>query len=174
MQVEPLTSPFEALTQAIIYQQLSGKAASTIHGRFLDQFENRLPTPLTVLKLGEEVLRGAGLSRAKSLAVLDLAAKTQAGDIGSAEQLQALSDEQILKRLTEVRGIGPWTVKMLLIFRLGRPDVLPVEDLGVRKGFMLSYGLEQLPEPDELESHAQCWRPFRSVAAWYMWRALEV
>ncbi|MEZ5593590.1 MAG: hypothetical protein R3F53_23935 [Gammaproteobacteria bacterium] len=126
------------------------------------------------LTLDDETLRGAGLSRRKTLAVRDLAAKTLDGNGAAAAELEQLDDETIIQRLSEVRGIGRWTVEMLLMFRLRRPDILPVDDLGVRKGFMLAYQLESMPNARQLRTHAECWRPYRSVASWYMWRAVEL
>lgn len=172
---KPTRDPFEALCQAIVHQQLSGKAAGTIYRRFCDLLApNSFPIPQTVLTLSPESMRGVGLSRAKTSAILDLASKTLDGTVPDAETLRKLSNEEILVRLTSVRGIGPWTVEMLLIFRLGRPDVLPATDLGVRKGFARVYGLGDLPEPSELIDWAERWRPFRSVASWYLWRANEL
>ena len=168
------SSPFDALMRAIIYQQLSGKAAATIHRRVLALFPGDAPPdPAEILAVPEESLRGAGMSRAKVAAVKDLAAKTIDGVVPSAEHLDAMDDETIIDRLTAVRGIGRWTAEMLLIFYLGRPDVLPATDLGVRKGFMLTYGLDDLPKPSELADYGQRWQPYRSVASWYLWRSLD-
>ncbi len=122
----------------------------------------------------EKKLRGAGLSQNKMLAVKDLAAKTLDGTVPPLAKLKKMPDEEILERLLQVRGIGPWTVEMLLIFRLGRPDVLPVSDYGVRKGFMLTYRKPDLPTPKELLAHGERWRPYRSIASWYMWRAVDL
>ena len=167
-------NPFEALARSIVYQQLSGKAAGTIYGRVRALFpKGRTIKPAEVLKTPEEALRGAGMSRAKVASVKDLAAQTLAGVVPSGAQLRKMPDEAIVDRLTQVRGIGVWTVQMLLIFDLGRPDVLPVLDLGVRKGFMLTYGLADLPGAVEMEAHCACWQPYRSVGSWYMWRAVE-
>lgn len=169
-----MQSPFEVLARAIVYQQLSGKAAATIHGRLKRLTPGRHGfRPATVLTLTDAQLRGAGLSANKSLALRDLAAKTLDGTVPTLPRLRRLGDEEIIERLTTVRGIGRWTVEMLLMFRLGRPDVLPVDDLGVRKGFMQTYGLAALPTKLELSGHAERWRPFRSVASWYLWRALD-
>lgn len=167
-------SPFQALMRSIIYQQLSGKAAQTIYGRVLGLFPGgEPPHPQHVLDTPGEALRGAGLSRAKVAAISDLAAKTLKGIVPERDALGALSNEEIIERLTAVRGVGRWTVEMLLIFYLGRPDVLPVTDLGVRKGFMLTYGLEDLPSPSALREHGWRWAPYRSVASWYLWRAVD-
>jgi len=164
---------FEALMRSIVYQQLSGKAAGTIHGRVRALFPGRTVKPEQMLTMPDDVLREAGMSRAKVAAVKDLAEKTLADMIPSGAQLRKLSDEAIVERLTQVRGIGVWTVQMLLMFQLGRPDVLPVKDLGVRKGFMLTYGLGAMPTEGMMVDHCACWEPFRSVGSWYMWRAVE-
>jgi DNA-3-methyladenine glycosylase II len=167
--------PFQNLIQSIIYQQLSGKAASTIHGRVLALFPGDPGlTPDRLLKLPDTRLREAGMSRAKIASVQDLARKTLEGVVPSASKLRRMEDEEIISCLTVVRGIGEWTVQMMLMFYLGRPDVMPAGDLGVRKGFQLTYGLDDLPEPAALKAHGEKWRPYRSVASWYMWRALEL
>ena len=172
---EKIQSPFQALLRAIVYQQLSGKAAATIFGRVAAQFPHRRGVqPEAIAAAADEVLRRAGLSRAKVLAVKDLAAKTLDGTVPSFARLQKMGDDEIMTRLIGVRGVGRWTVEMLLMFRLGRPDVLPVADLGVRRGFMLTYAKRELPAPAELTRHAERWRPFRSVASWYMWRAVDL
>ena len=167
-------TPFAALLRSIVYQQLSGKAAGSIHRRLLDLFPGRRPSARALLALDEAALRAAGLSRSKVLSVCDLAAKSAARRLPSRRSLDAMDDEAIIERLTEIRGIGRWTVEMLLIFTLGRPDVLPVADLGVRRGFMVCQGNEELPEPDDLLDHGEIWRPYRSVASWYLWRASEL
>ena len=165
---------FEALLRSIVYQQLSGKAAATIHGRVKALFPGRTIRPEQVLAASDETLRSAGMSRAKAVAAKDLAQKVLDGVAPSGAQARKLSDEDLIARLTQVRGIGEWTVQMLLMFHLGRPDVLPVKDLGVRKGFMLTYKLSDLPAEKALIAHGERWRPYRSVASWYMWRAVEV
>jgi DNA-3-methyladenine glycosylase II len=165
-------APFPYLLRAITFQQLAWKAASTIHGRVLALTGNP-PTPEALLALPDEALRGAGLSRNKLAAARDLAAKTLDGVVPPLDALHALSDDALVERLTAVRGVGPWTVEMLLIFNLGRPDVLPVTDLGVRKGFSILYGGDALPSPAALRAHGECWRPWRSVASWYLWRAAD-
>ena len=168
-------SPFAALAQSITYQQLNGRAAGTIFGRFRAIYRpKRFPTPDLLLETPDATLRAAGLSRSKIAAMKDLAAKTTDGTVPSLALLRAMSDEEILSRLTTVRGIGPWTVEMLLMFRLGRPDILPVTDYGVRKGYSLAYRKRELPSPDDLRKRGERWRPYRSVAAWYLWRALEL
>ncbi|HEX5444612.1 MAG TPA: DNA-3-methyladenine glycosylase [Pirellulales bacterium] len=172
---EKIQSPFQALLRAIIYQQLSGKAAATIFGRVAAQFPHRRGIqPEAIVSASDESLRQAGLSRAKVLAVKDLAAKTLDGTVPTFARLRKMDDDEIVTRLVSVRGVGRWTVEMLLMFRLGRPDVLPVADLGVRRGFMLTYAKPELPMPAELTRHAERWRPFRSVASWYMWRAVDL
>jgi DNA-3-methyladenine glycosylase II len=171
---QKMHSPFQTLFQAIVYQQLSGKAAATIMGRVMAHFPGRSFKPAPVLTTPDRVFRAAGMSRAKIQGVKDLAAKTLDGTVPTLGRLAKMDDAQIVSRLVEVRGIGVWTVEMLLMFRLGRPDVLPAADFGVRKGFMLTYGLADLPTPKQLLAHGELWRPYRSVASWYMWRAVEL
>ncbi|NNF57198.1 MAG: DNA-3-methyladenine glycosylase 2 family protein [Rhodothermaceae bacterium] len=165
--------PFVALLRAIVYQQLSGKAAGTIHGRVLALFGAEVLSPEALLAVPDEALRGAGLSRAKTRAVKDLAEKTLDGTVPDQTALQPLTNEEVIERLTAVRGVGPWTVEMLLMFTLGRPDVLPVADLGVRHGYRLLYDHDELPSPSALRAHGERWRPWRSVASWYLWRAVD-
>ena len=167
-------TPFATLLRSIVYQQLSGKAAGSIHRRVLALFPGDRPSARALLALDDAELRAAGLSRSKVLSVRDLATKAAARQLPSRRALDAMDDEAIIERLTEIRGIGRWTVEMLLIFNLGRPDVLPVTDLGVRRGFMVYQGNEELPEPAELLAHGEIWRPWRSVASWYLWRAGEL
>jgi DNA-3-methyladenine glycosylase II len=167
-------SPYEALLEAIAYQSISGKAAATIYGRIKAlSATGRAPTPQEMLKLRKPVLRKAGLSGAKVLAMKDLAQKTIDGVVPTLEQAQKISDEELVERLVSVRGIGAWTVEMFLIFRLGRPDVLPIHDLGVKKGWSVAYGKKHMPKPKELLAFGERWRPYRTVASWYMWRAFE-
>lgn len=165
---------FQALARSIAYQQLSGKAAGTIHGRFQDLFEERRPTAPATLRLGLAPLRGVGLSQGKALSILDLAEKSLNGDLPSARRLGRMSDQEVIERLCRVRGIGPWTAQMHLIFYLGRPDVMPVTDLGVQKGARQVYRLHALPGPEELGERTAHLAPFRSAAAWYFWRASEL
>jgi DNA-3-methyladenine glycosylase II len=174
MQIRKMHDPFEALARNIIYQQLHGKAAAAIHARVLALFGGGKLRPADLLGAADEDLRGAGLSAAKLAALKDLAAKTVDGTVPTLARLRRMSDEEIVERLTQVRGIGRWTVEMLLMFRLGRPDVLPVGDFAVRKGFALAYGLKESPKPKELAEYGERWRPYRSVASWYMWRAVEL
>jgi len=167
-------SPFETLARAIAHQQLHGSAAASILARLQGLFGATFPTPERLLQADPQRLRGTGFSFAKIAALRDLAAKTLAGVVPSAAQLESLADHEIIERLTAVRGIGRWTVQMLLIFRLQRPDVLPVDDFGVRNGFRLAYGLKGLPLPRALAEFGERWRPHRSMAAWYLWRAVEL
>jgi 3-methyladenine DNA glycosylase/8-oxoguanine DNA glycosylase len=169
-----LQSPYEALLESIAYQSISGKAAATIFARIKALSSNgRPPSPEEMLKLPNRKLRKAGLSGAKVVAMKDLAKKTIEGVVPTLEQSQSLSDEELVKRLDSVRGIGVWTVEMFLIFRLGRPDVLPIHDLGVKKGWSVTYGKKHMPKPKELLKFGERWRPYRTVASWYMWRAFE-
>ena len=167
-------TPFATLLRSIVYQQLSGKAAGSIHRRLLDLFPSHRPSARALLALDDAELRAAGLSRSKILAVRDLATKAAARRLPSRPALDGMDDEAIIERLTEIRGIGRWTVEMLLIFTLDRPDVLPVTDLGIRRGFMVCRGNGELPEPADLLAHGEIWRPYRSVASWYLWRASEL
>ncbi len=167
-------TPFQALLQSIIYQQLSGKAAGSIHARVQALFPRKRPTAKHLLALSDDSLRGAGLSRSKVLAVRDLATRCVDGSVPSRVRLKKLDDEEIIQHLVQVRGIGRWTVEMLLIFNLGRPDVLPVDDLGVRRGFMHTFGGNTLPDAKKMLRRGQRWRPYRSVASWYLWRASEL
>jgi 3-methyladenine DNA glycosylase/8-oxoguanine DNA glycosylase len=166
--------PFDALAESIAYQQLNGKAAATIWGRVRALYpKTKWLDPAKVLATPDEKLRAAGLSRAKTAAIKDLAAKTIDGTVPSGRAILRMSDDEIVARLTQVRGIGRWTVEMLLLFDLGRPDVWPVDDYGVRKGFAKTFHKRKLPTPKELMKHGEKWRPYRSIAAWYFWRALD-
>lgn len=162
---------FQALLHSIVYQQLSGKAAQTIHSRLLDLFPNRYPNPTRMLALPDAVLAAAGLSRAKLNAVKDLAEHCFSGSLAHTRTLKNMDDGEVIEHLLKVRGVGVWTAQMLLIFYLGRPDVLPAGDLGVVKGFRIAYGLAANPEPQHLLDHGERWRPFRSIASWYLWQA---
>ena len=174
LRMEGHPSPYEALSEAIAYQSISGKAAATIFGRVKAlSFSGGIPTPQEMVKLRTKALRKAGLSGAKVLAMKDLAQKTIDGIVPSLEESERLSDEELVKRLVSVRGIGAWTVEMFLIFRLGRPDVLPIHDLGVQKGWSVAYGKKHKPSPKELLAFGERWRPYRTVASWYMWRAFQ-
>jgi len=173
LQLIEASSIFAALAQAIVYQQLTGKAAATIFARFCALFPGADPAVEQVLAASEEELRGAGLSRSKLLSLRDLADKTVSGEVPTLAEIQDMEDEAIIGSLTRIRGIGRWTVEMLLIFRLGRPDVLPADDYGIRKGFALAYGQRELPARKELETHGLRWKPYRTVASWYLWRLVE-
>ncbi len=166
--------PFQSLVQAVAHQQLNGTAANTILGRFKRLFpQRRFPRPEDVAGVSDDALRGAGFSRAKVAAIRDIAAKTLDGVVPTSRQIVRLSDDEIIARLTEVRGVGRWTVEMLLIFQLGRPDVLPADDFGVRTGFRLAYRRRELPKVKELLAFGERWRPHRTTAAWYLWRAAD-
>jgi 3-methyladenine DNA glycosylase/8-oxoguanine DNA glycosylase len=166
--------PFDALAESIAYQQLSGKAAAKIFSRVRALYPRRKwLNPENLLSTSDETLRSAGLSRAKVAALKDLAKKTIDGTVPSARALMRMTDDEIIARLITVRGIGRWTVEMLLLFDLGRPDVWPVDDYGVRKGFAKTFGRRKLPTPKQLIKLGEKWRPYRSVAAWYLWRALD-
>lgn len=172
---ETRRAPFQALVRSVTFQQLNGKAAETIFGRVLGLFPgSKFPSPEDLLGMSDEKLRAAGLSRNKTAAVKDIAANTISGVVPDSRAIRKLSNEAILERLTSVRGVGPWTVEMLLMFTLGREDVLPVTDFGVRKGFALTYGLKDLPSPKELLAHGEKWRPHRTTASWYLWRAVDL
>ena len=161
--------PFEYLTRSIVYQQLAGKAAATIHGRFIEAVGGRV-TPHFIGKASDEVLRGAGLSGGKLAAIRDLAAKSRGLRLN---ELEYLPDDEVQERLVSVRGIGPWTAQMFLMFALRRPDVWPVGDLGVRAGYAKIHDLDQAPTEKEMAPLGEPYRPWRSAAAWYMWRVLE-
>lgn len=173
LEPEGLTSVYESLARSIVYQQLTGKAAATIYGRLEKLGKDGLPTPAEIAALDDTALRSAGLSGSKVKALRDLAHRQHTGLLPSAEEAAALDDEVLIETLSAVRGIGPWSVQMLLMFRLGRPDVMPATDYGVQKGFQKVYGKGELPKPKELLAYAERWRPHRSMAAWYLWRALD-
>src|SRR6476620_521425 len=169
-----LVRPFDALAESIAYQQLNGKAAATIWGRVRALYGKRKwLDPAAVLKTPDEKLRACGLSGSKTAALKDLAAKTLDGTVPARRELVRMTDEEIIERLTKVRGIGRWTVEMLLLFDLGRLDVWPVADYGVLKGFAKTFGKRKLPKPKQFQKIGEKWRPYRSVAAWYFWRALD-
>jgi len=176
LEQQALCHPYESLAQAIAHQQLHAAAARSILARFVSAFgtEGAFPTPGTVLATPEEKLRTVGLSFSKIAALKDLAQKTISGIVPDRDTLVKLEDEQIIERLTEVRGIGRWTVEMMLMFQLGRPDILPVDDFGVRAGFQYTYGLRKMPMPKVLALYGERWGPHRSAAAWYLWRAVEL
>jgi DNA-3-methyladenine glycosylase II len=171
-------SPFHSLARAIAHQQLNGIAAESIFGRFVGLYSVEGAAALLeaemVLATPDEKLRAVGLSFAKIASIKDLARKTIDGIVPASEILHTLADEEIIERLTQVRGIGRWTVEMMLMSRLGRPDVLPIDDFGVRNGFRLAYGLRGMPTPRALAEFGARWAPYRSVAAWYLWRAVDL
>jgi DNA-3-methyladenine glycosylase II len=167
-------SPFESLLRAVAHQQLNGTAAESILRRLRELCGTiRYPKPEQLLALKDDAIRGCGFSRAKVAALRDIAAKTLDGTIPSSRAIRGLDDEEIIERLTMVRGVGRWTVEMMLIFKLGRPDVLPADDFGVRNGFRIAYELPEMPKPKELLAYGERWRPFATTAAWYLWRAAD-
>jgi DNA-3-methyladenine glycosylase II len=171
--IAPRGDPYRYLVRSILYQQLAGKAAATIERRFKAGFGGRVPAPPVLAAQRDVKLRTFGLSRQKAAAVKAVAAAFAAGEV-NARRLPHLGDDAIVESVTQIRGVGEWTAHMLLMFSLGRPDVLPVGDYGVRKGAQKLYGLADLPKPDVLAKIAEPWRPFRSVGSWYLWRALEL
>lgn len=167
--------PFESLVTAVAHQQLNGVAAGTILRRFCALFPGRkFPGPEDLGEVTDEQLRGVGFSRAKVAAIRDIAVKALDGTVPTSRSIARMGDEAIIERLTACRGVGRWTVEMLLIFKLGRPDVLPVDDFGVRQGFQWAYGWERQPRPKELAEFGERWRPYRTTASWYLWRAVEL
>ena len=183
LRVKSTHSPFEALLEAILYQQLHANAARAILGRLLSLFGDIHPAPEQLLAVPDEMLRAAGLSQGKLLSLRDLAAKTLDGTVPPLATIRRLSDMEIVERLSRVRGIGTWTAEMLLMFRLGRPDVFPGSDYGIRKGYLVTFGkvkagkpitIDMLPKPEQMERRAARWKPWRSVASWYLWRAAEL
>jgi DNA-3-methyladenine glycosylase II len=168
-------SPFEALARAIAHQQLNGKAAQSILNRFVSTCgAGDFPAPEALLALEDAALRASGFSFSKIRALRDLAEKTLSGIVPVRDALHVLTDLEIIERLTAVRGVGRWTVEMLLMFQLRRPDVLPIDDFGVRQGFQLAYGLRKMPAPKVLGLFGERWAPHRSAAAWYLWRAVDL
>ena len=183
LRVKSTHSPFEALLEAILYQQLHANAARAILGRLLALFGDLPPQPEQLLAVPDEMLRAAGLSQGKLLSLRDLAAKTLDGTVPPLATIRRLSDAEVVERLSQVRGIGTWTAEMLLMFRLGRPDVFPGTDYGIRKGYLVTFGkvksgepisVDMLPKPEQMERRAARWKPWRSVASWYLWRAAEL
>jgi len=169
---EPWRSPFQSLVQAVAHQQLNGTAAETILTRFKKLFpKRRFPKPEDLANVTDEQIRACGFSFAKIAAIRDIAAKTLDGTIPSSRQIEKLADEEIIQRLTEARGVGRWTVEMLLIFQLGRKDVLPVDDFGVRTGYRVAYQKREMPKPKALLAFGKKWRPHATTAAWYLWQA---
>ncbi len=169
------TSTYDSLARAVVYQQLTGKAAATIFARVAALGDGEAcPQPILLLALSDAALRGAGLSAAKVAALRDLATKTLAGEVPSLAEMDSMDDEDIIARLTAVRGIGRWSAEMLLMFTLGRPDVLPVGDYGVRNGVRFAYGLRELPSPETVARRGARWKPWRTIASWYLWRAVDL
>lgn len=181
LEVRRAGSTFAALAESITHQQLTGRAAATIHGRLCALFDDAgsgpEPDPAVLVTMSDDTLRGCGLSGAKVLALRDLAARTVAGEVPTLAELGCLDAEEVVRRLTVIRGIGRWTVEMLLVFRLGHLDILAVDDYGLRRGFRAAVapgsGRDGLPTPAELAAHGARWAPYRSVASWYLWRAAE-
>ena len=163
---------FDALVRSIVYQQLSGKAAATIHGRVLDIFGGRAPTPAELAVTPDETLRAAGLSRQKLSYLKDLASRIASGAV-PLDHLDSLPDDEIIAALVQVKGIGRWTAQMFLMFRLGRPNVLPELDLGIQKGIQRAYRLRSLPKPERVRKIGAKWAPYSTVACWYLWRSLD-
>jgi methylated-DNA-[protein]-cysteine S-methyltransferase len=176
LELKPTASVFDALAESIVYQQLSGKAAATILARVRTLFPRPHEglQPEYLLRTSNARLRGAGLSQAKMLALQDLARRSVAGLIPTLNEIERMDDDAIVEQLGQTRGIGRWTVEMLLIFRLGRPDVLPIDDLGIRKGYAVATNKRELPTPAELVNAGRRWQPYRSAAAWYLWRSSEL
>jgi 3-methyladenine DNA glycosylase/8-oxoguanine DNA glycosylase len=174
MEIPHHFSIFYSLARSIVYQQLAGSAAQAILGRVEALFPKQCMTPETLLELDDALLRAAGLSQNKLAALRDLAAKCLDGTVPTKRKLAAMADEEIIERISQVRGIGRWTVEMMLLFRLGRPNVLPVDDYGVRKGMQRLYRLRELPDKVAMRRRARKWEPWRSVASWYLWRCLEL
>jgi DNA-3-methyladenine glycosylase II len=171
---ETRRSPFQSLVQAVAHQQLNGTAANMILMRFKKLFPGRkFPRPEDLAKVTDEQMRACGFSFAKIKSIRDIAEKTLSGVVPTSRQIVKLSNDEIIERLTEVRGVGRWTVEMLLIFQLGREDVLPADDFGVRSGFRLAYKKREMPKPKALLAHGKRWRPHGTTAAWYLWRAAD-
>jgi DNA-3-methyladenine glycosylase II len=171
---EKSRSPFQSLVQAVAHQQLNGTAANTILQRFIKLFPGRkFPRPEDLANVTDEQIRACGFSFAKIKSIRDIAEKTSSGVVPTSRQIAKLSDDEIVARLTEVRGVGRWTVEMLLIFQLGRHDVLPADDFGVRTGFRVAYKKRDLPKPKELLAFGEKWKPHRTTAAWYLWCAAD-
>jgi 3-methyladenine DNA glycosylase/8-oxoguanine DNA glycosylase len=166
-------APYHSLVQSIVYQQLSGKAAETILRRVLSHFGGEVPDPHELAVVPDEALRAAGLSRAKTAALKDLARHASEGSLPDRREVDALTDDEVISRLSQVRGVGPWTAQMYLMFGLARPDVLADTDLGVQHGVAMTWGRER-PLPADLREMAEAWRPWRTVACWYMWRAVDL
>ncbi len=168
-------SPFQALVQAVAHQQLHGKAASTILSRFIALFPHgKFPSAQEVFDVDVARITGVGFSRAKASYVKEIARMTMEGVVPGKGQIKRMSDDEIIDRLTRIKGVGRWTVEMLLIFSLGRPDVLPVDDFGIRKGFGVAFRKRKMPAPEQVLKHGERWKPYRSIASWYLWRAADM
>ncbi|MBI3416998.1 MAG: DNA-3-methyladenine glycosylase 2 family protein [Verrucomicrobia bacterium] len=173
--LDPRRTPFQSLVSAVAHQQLNGTAAGTILRRFRALFPGkRFPAAGDLAKVTDEALRAAGFSRGKIASIRDIAAKTESGVVPTSRKIIRLTNEEIIERLIAIRGVGQWTVEMLLIFKLGRPDVLPATDFGIRSGFALTYGHDELPPPKKILEHGERWRPYRTTASWYLWRAVDL
>lgn len=166
-------SPYESLVRAIAHQQLHGKAARTITARFVALGTGDFPAPAQVLSFDEATMRGCGFSGAKIASIRDIALNAERGVVPTRRQAARMSDARLIERLTSIRGVGRWTVEMLLMFTLSRPDILPVDDFGVREGYRVLHELEEQPKPRDLAAIGEAWSPYRSTAAWYLWRAVE-
>lgn len=173
IEIDAMRTPFQSLVSAVAHQQLHGKAAETILKRFRALFSNRMPSPERLATVDDAALRACGFSFSKIAALRDLAAKTIEGVVPSSKLIAKLPDDEIIQRLTAVRGVGQWTVQMLLIFKLGRPDVLPADDFGVRAGFQHAFALDEMPTPKEVLAYGERWRPYTTTAAWYLWRTAD-
>jgi DNA-3-methyladenine glycosylase II len=174
IRAEPGRSPYEALVRAVAHQQLHGRAAETILGRFMALFpEHKFPQPAQVLGTKDTALRACGFSQSKVVAIQDICLKTLNGIVPTRRVAARIPDAELIERLIQIRGVGRWTVEMLLMFTLGRPDILPVDDFGVREGYRLLHALEEQPRPRALAAIGEAWAPFRSTAAWYLWRAAD-
>lgn len=166
--------PYESLIRAVANQQLHGKAAATILGRFCALHPStKFPPPEAVAKMNDEALRGVGFSNAKVRAVKDIAEKAASGFIPTSRQLRDMTDDEIVDRLVQLRGVGRWTVEMMLIFQLGRPDVLPIDDFGVRAGYQVATNSKDPPKPKALLAYGDRWRPYRTIASWYLWQTAD-
>lgn len=165
--------PFESLVRAIAHQQIHGKAAEAILGRFIGLYPGKFPKPGDIIETETDAMRGCGFSMSKIAAIRDIAAHTLSGTVPTLARIKKMPDEEILQRLIQIRGVGRWTVEMMLIFQLGRPDILPIDDFGVRNGFRIAYKLDAMPKPREVLQHGAIWQPFRTVASWYLWRAAD-
>jgi DNA-3-methyladenine glycosylase II len=168
-------SPFEALVQAVAHQQLNGSAANTILARFKALFpKRRFPSPAQVDAIGTDKITGVGFSRAKASYVKGIARAALDGLVPDRRKIERMTDDEIVARLTQIKGIGQWSVEMFLMFGLGRPDVLPVHDYGIQQGFAIVYGKRKLPKPDQILKYGERWRPYRTTASWYLWRAVDL